>query len=65
MKRVNVINLHHKMRNISKAENVQFDITVEDLTHLMEDVGDKEQFAIKLKDWQEGYTAANIEIRKL
>lgn len=65
MKRKTVVTLHTRMKNIAKAENVQFKITVEDLSHLMEDVHDKEHFSIKLKEWQEGYTAANIEIRKL
>ena len=64
MKQKNIVLLHQRMKNIARAEKVQFNITVQDLTHLMEDVSDKEHFSIKLKDWQQGYTAANIEIRK-
>lgn len=52
------------MQRIAVAEKVQFDITIDDLAHLMDDVSDKEHFSIKLKQWSEGYTPNNIEIRK-
>lgn len=63
MKKVNVINLHQKMQNISKAENAEFDLSVEELQELVEDIPDRRIVSIKLKDWAKGYNAKNIQIR--
>lgn len=65
MKRVNVINLHHKIRNISKAENVSFDISVEELESLVQQISDRQQVSIKLKEWAKGYTFKNMEVNAI